>query len=172
MATQLAGGGREPWASEHVLLSVGFCIRNNIWTRFSCCEHVAKYEGAILRIKKLRGDQAEYGDERDAHLDAEISVFIKEPDLHARFVERYNTLWHLRLGLAASLLISGLFCTVVGCVWCRHLLPISLSVGVVAMVSGLMLMRQHLVTNTSFLDRVLAAYQIVQRESRKPETQP
>ena len=75
----------------HVLLSVGFCIRNNIWTRFSCCEHVAKYEGAILRIKKLRGDQAEYGDERDAHLDAEISVFIKEPDLHARFVERYNT---------------------------------------------------------------------------------
>ena len=88
------------------------------------------------------------------------------------FVERYNTLWHLRLGLATSLLLSGLFCTVVGCVWCRHLLPVSFSVGIVALASGIVLMRQHLVTNTSFLNRVLAAYQIVQQEAKKPETQP
>lgn len=155
----------------HVLLSVGFCIRK-CWNKVLCRrKHVDDYKRAIQRIKNLKRDQADCGDERDAHLDAEVSVFLKEPDLHARFVERYNTLWHLRLGLAASLLASGLICTVVGCVWYRHLLPVSLSVGVVAMVSGIVLMRQHLVTNTSFLNRVLAAYQIVQQKAEKPETQ-
>ena len=31
-------------------------------------------------------------------------------------------------------------------------------------------MRQHLVTNTSFLNRVTAAYEIVQQEAQKPDT--
>ena len=105
-------------------------------------------------------------------LDAEMRVFVKRPDIHTTFVERYNSLWHLRLGLAASLLLSGPFCAVVGFLWWRHLLPVSLGVGIVALVSGLVLMRQHLVTNTSFLNRVLAAYQIVQHEAKEPETQP
>ena len=36
-----------------------------------------------------------------------MSVLLKQPKLHANFIERYNTLWHLRLGLAASLLAAG-----------------------------------------------------------------
>ena len=159
------------FCTGHALLSIGFCIRNCIWTNvFSCCVHVAKYREAILRVKNLGGGQAWPSEDRDVHLDAEMRVFVKRPDTHATFVERYNSLWHLRLGLAASLLLSGAFSVVVGCLWCRHVLPVSLTVGAVAIVTGLLLMRQHLVTNTSFLNRVLAAYQIVQQEAEKPET--
>ena len=61
---------------------------------------------------------------------------------------------------------------IVGRVWCQDLLPLSFGVGVAALGSGMLLMRQHLVTNTSFLNRVLAAYQIVQQEAEGPATQP
>lgn len=160
------------FCTGHALLSVGFCIRKYVWTKVLFCSvHVANYEEAIRRVKNLGGDQAWRSEDRDVHLDAEMRVFVKRPDIHTTFVERYNSLWHLRLGLAASLLLSGAISAVVGCLWCRHLLPVSFTVGVVAILSGLLLMRQHLVTNTSFLNRVLAAYQIVQQEAEKPETQ-
>ena len=71
----------------HVLLSVGFCIRKYVWTNvFSCCAHVAKYEEAILRAKNLGGGQLQRCEDRDVHLDAEMRVFIKRPDIH-------TTLW-------------------------------------------------------------------------------
>ena len=161
------------FCTGHVLLSVGFCIRNHVWRRaFSCCAHVTKYEDALLRMKNLGGGQAWPSEDRDVHLDAEIRVFVKRPEIYTTFVERYNTLWHLRLGLAASLLLSGPFSAIVGCLWCQDGLALSFGVGSAAFWSGVLLMRQHLVTNTSFLNRVLAAYLIVQQEAKKPEAEP
>ena len=153
----------------HVFLAVGFCIRK-CWKKVFCNrKHVSEYKDAVSRIKNLNCGQAWLVEERDVHLGAEISVFIGKPDLHARFVERYNTLWHLRLGLAASLLCAGVIGPAVGFWWGNcHMLNIC--VGVVAFLSGVVLMRQHLVTNTSFLNRVTAAYEIVQQEAQKPDT--
>ena len=43
------------------------------------------------------------GEDRDAHLYPEMLTFVRRPELHASFIERYNTLGHLRLGMATSL---------------------------------------------------------------------
>ena len=145
----------------HVLLSVGFCIRNMVWMKlFSCCEHVVKHEEAVQRIKCLSISQIGKVDIRDAHLDAELDVFVRRRDVHANFIERYNTLWHFRLGMAASLLCAGVVGGGIGS--CCGNPVLACSVGIVGIVGGLLLMRQHLVTNTSFLNRVVAAYRVVQ----------
>ena len=91
------------------------------------------------------------------------------------FEERCGGLWSSLLGAVQNpgLQIVLLFvAAIVGCLWCQDLLPLSFGVGVAALGSGMLLMRQHLVTNTSFLNRVLAAYQIVQQEAKGPATQP
>ncbi len=160
----------------HVLLSVGFCIRK-LWKRMlCCCDHVKQYKRAIGRVKRLNGDHDVVAECRDAHIGLEMRVFLRQRDVHANYIERYNTLWHFRLGLAASLLSSGLFNMVVGCVWC--ICPLPVFVGAVGIGFGLLLMRQHWVTNTSFLNRVVVAFNIAQeiqkqeQEAKKRGTQP
>ena len=155
----------------HVLLSVGFCFRNMVWMKlFSCCEHVVKHEEAVQRVKCLSRPQVGKVDIRDAHLYAELDVFVRRRDVHANFIERYNTLCHFRLGMAASLLCAGVVGGGIGS--CCGDPVLASSVGIVGTIGGLLLMRQHLVTNTSFLNRVVAAYQVVQQEAREPETKP
>ena len=103
------------FAMGHVLLAIGFWIRNKIidphtsWDRlcnlvfvwFFCChKHVDKYKCAAIRTQQaLPGTLVVGGESKtDAHLGLEMSVLLKQPTLHAVFIERYNTLWHLRLG--------------------------------------------------------------------------
>ena len=117
-----------------------------------------------------------------------MSVLAKQPTLHATFIERYNTLWHLRLGLAASLLSAGVFDFIVGLVWflpvCRsdsnsagciglpccedrpYVTNAGVVVGIVAIALGLVLMRQHLVTKTNFLARVVMAFDISEQKGQ------
>ena len=155
----------------HVLLSVGFCIRNMVWMKlFSCCEHVIKYGEAIQRVKCLSSPQVGEVDMRDVHLDAELDVFVRRRDVHANFIERYNTLWHFRLGMAASLLCAGVVGGGIGS--CCGDPVLASGAGIAGILGGFLFMRQHLVTNTSFLNRVVTAYQVVQQEARKPETKP
>ncbi len=45
----------------------------------------------------------------------EMSAFVRQPGLHATFIERYNALWHLRLALAASFLVAGIVNLVATC---------------------------------------------------------
>ena len=137
---------------------------------FSCCEHVVKHEEAVQRVKCLGSSEVGKVDMRDAHLDAELDVFVRRRDVHATFIERYNTLWHFRLGMAASFLCAGVVGGGIGSCCGNPLL--ACGVGSVGIIGGLLLMRQHLVTNTSFLNRVVAAYRVVQQEDRKPETKP
>lgn len=181
----------------HVLLSVGFWLRNKILLcrdrrpggSVSCWDC---WDGAwnwiLTRTLFCRGQRGEncrarkeianvdactsrmpVGEERDVHIRLEMAVFDRRPQLHANYIERYNTLWHLRLGLAVSLLCSGIVGPAIGC-WWGNCHALNICVGVFAFLSGIVLMRQHLVTNTSFLNRVLAAYQIVQQEAEKPAT--
>ena len=117
-----------------------------------------------------------------------MSVLAKQPTLHATFIERYNTLWHLRLGLAASLLSAGVFDFIVGLVWflpvCRsdsnsawcigllccedrlYVTNAGVVVGIVAIALGLVLMRQHLVTKMNFLARVVMAFDISEKKGQ------
>ena len=173
----------------HLLFCVGFWLRNKIilpcnscwdkaWhcvlTCLCCRSELEKNKNARQEIDTICRSDCSYltvDDERDVHIGLEMEIFDKRRQIHANYIERYNTLWHLRLGLAASLSSAGVFGPVVGFRWGTcHVL--SIGVGVVAILGGIVLMRQHLVTNTSFLRRIVMAFKIVQQEAKKPETQP
>ena len=149
------------FGAGHVLLAVGFCIRRWWLKIFARCEHVVNYHDAEERIKALIGHRLTVDADRHAHVYPEMTVFVTRPELHANFIERYNTLWHLRLGLAASMLFAAFIDIVIGFLCCE--LP-PLVVGVVAVVLGLLLVRQHLVTHTNFFDRIAAAFSVVKPE--------
>ena len=176
----------------HVLLAVGFWIRNKIvppddstrwdrfwnWTfvRFFCCRvQVKEYCCAIARAREAMPAALVVGNEpaSSVHLGLEMSVLLKQPVLHAVFIERYNTLWHLRLGLAASFLLAGVVDLVVAtcsidltpCLRNQRF-PVVVGgvIGSASIVLGWLLMRQHLVTNTHFLQRVLVAFNISEQK--------
>lgn len=157
----------------HVLLAIGFCSRR-LWMRaFSCCPHVTKYEAALKRVEeinqRLRNSQAHVGDDQtNVHLPMEMFTFVRQPGLHATFIERYNALWHLRLALAASFLVAGIVNLVATCGFAvtdcpqNQCFPVVIGClfGLISILFGALLMRQHLVTNTNFLERIVVAFNI------------
>ena len=108
------------------------------------------------------------------HVGLEMSVLLKQPELHAVFIERYNTLWHLSLGLAASFLPSRASSTwfaigsldVTTC--CRNERSVIVTglVGLASFLLGGLFIRQHLTTNTNFLHRVIVAFNIGEQTNR------
>ena len=172
----------------HLLSCVGFWIRNKIilpcnscwdkaWHRVLtglCCrselEKNEKTRQEIDTICKSDCSHLTVDDKRDVHVGLEMVVFEKRRQLHANYVERYNTLWHLRLGLAASLLCAGVIGSAIGFCWGNCPL-LTVCVAVAAISGGLVLMRQHLVTNTNFLHRIVVAFKIVQQEEQQPDGQ-
>ena len=177
----------------HVLLAIGFWIRNKIirpddtwwdrlwhsvFTRLSRCrvqveEYKCAKKWALERTRQALPGTLVVGNEsgengENVHLGLEMSVLLERPRLHAVFIERYNTLWHLRLGLAASLLVAGVV-HLAFAIWSLDVticlrdqcFPAVIGVGgLVSIWLGLMLTRQHLVTNTNYLRRVIVAFNI------------
>ena len=174
----------------HVLLAIGFWIRNKIirpddtwWDRrwssvftwlSRCRVQVEEYECALERTRQALPDTLVVGNEsgENVHLGLEMSVLLERPRLHAVFIERYNTLWHLRLGLAASLLVAGVVHLAfaiwsLGVTICLRDQCFPAVIGVGGLVSiwlGLVLTRQHLVTNTNYLRRVIVAFNISEQK--------
>ena len=176
----------------HVLLTIGFWIRNKIilpdesrWDRFwswvflrlaRCRVQVEEYNSAIERTRRALPGALAVGDEPAAtvHVGLEMSVFLREPRLHAVFIERYSTLWHLRLGLSASFLVAGVvnvvfaICSFDGttCFRDQRFAVVIAVVGLISILLGLLLTHQHLVTNTNFLRRVIVAFNIGEQTNR------
>ena len=175
-----------------VLLVIGFWIRNKIirpdeswWDRWwswvflwlaHCRVQVENYNCAIERARQALPGTLVVEDKSAAnvHVGLEMSVLLKQPRLHAVFIERYSTLWHLRLGLAASFLVAGVvnlvfaICSfdVTTCCLVHGVPVVTGVVGVVSILLGLLLTRQHLVTNTNFLLRVIVAFNIGEQTNR------
>ena len=178
----------------HGLLAIGFWIRNKIiqpsgtrWDRtwncifvwcFRCQRHAYKYKCA-RECATRRTEQALPGvviakdqSTTDEHLGLEMSVLLKQPRLHAVFIERYNTLWHLRLGLGTVFLWAGavnlalVICSLLLAICTRNEWDPDVAVcivGITSLALGWQLMRQHLTTNTNFLRRVIVAFMISKR---------
>ena len=199
----------------HVLLAIGFFLQKWWVAAFSCCQHVKSYRVAMRRVRGATGRKSRFRhlavkSDGNVHIGLEMAVFQKRRQLHANFIERYNTLWHLRLGMAAALLSAGIvalalcgllhgeglpIATAVVVGWiglgvafgeqpdarrhrCLGLATLSsvivattgcaflrcnwmaVIVGLVAIALGLLLMRQHLVTKTNFLARVVVAFRM------------
>ncbi len=146
----------------HVLLAIGFCLQKWWVAAFRCSQHVARYEAARQRVRGATGRKSGFRhlavkSDSDVHMGLEMSVLRAQPKLHAVFIERYNTLWHLRLGMAAALLSAGIVALALCGFRCDGMAAI---VGLVAIALGLLLMRQHLVTKTNFLIRVVVAFRM------------
>lgn len=176
----------------HVLLAIGFWIRNKIirpgrspWDKSwnwvflrlaNCRDQVDEYNCATERARQASPGTLVVGNEStaDVHVGLEMSVLLKQPRLHGVFIERYNTLWHLRLGLAASLLIAGVvnlvfaICSfdVTTCCRDQRSAIVACVVGLASILLGLLLTRQHLITSTHFLHRVIAAFIIGEQANR------
>ena len=176
----------------HGLVAIGFWIRNKIigpdelsdetwwdgcwsWIFLAPC-HVKlrnKYRCAREHTRRALPGSMAVGHElkkENAHLGMEMSVLLEQPRLHAVFIERYNTLWHLRLGLATSFLLAGV--VNLGFAICSFgvtMIPgvphVTGVVGVFSILLGRLLTCQHLVTNINFLERVAVAFKI--SEQRK-----
>lgn len=148
------------YALGHILLSIGFVYRA-FWKRmFSWLKHVQNLVRAEEKVKALfiQGASAMSNVSpypHDFHIIGEMSVFHRLPDVHATFIERYNTLAFFRLGLASSMISGGLVCI--------SLLKIAsifyaISMAVLWLSMGVILLRQHFITLTGFLNRIAAAY--------------
>ena len=175
----------------HVLLAIGFWIRHKVtvrpetwWDRLwksifvkcsRCHKQLEDYECAITRARQaLPATMVVEGKSwPNMHVGLEMSVLVNQPRLHSVFIERYNTLWHLRLGLAASFLLAGVvdlgFAIVslftATCVRDQCFPVVVGVVGLVSLLFGLLLTRQHLVTSTNFLQRVILAFIIDEQKS-------
>ena len=91
----------------HLLLGIGFWIREWWEPRCSNREYVEKHQPALREINNRDGKSGSVADQHtSAHVELEMSVFIQAPDLHAQSIRRLDTLSYLRPGLAASLLCS------------------------------------------------------------------
>ena len=189
------------FALGHALLGIGFWIRSKItepnkgwWDKswhcvflrvFLCGAQFKKYESAIARVREVTKEAlpdalALEDDRPNEHLGLEMSVLVKHPELHAVFVERYNTLSHLRLGLATSFLLVGVvdfvlaggalvlgICSLDTTSCLREQCLAVLAGGVIGLIAtwlGWLLMRQHLRTNTNFLHRVVVAFNVSERK--------
>ncbi len=182
----------------HGLLAIGFWIRNKItvsgvgsrrqcWRSallyLFCCRHlVREHKCAVRQVRAAlpRDLQDVITRDQDAHLGLEMSVLLKQPRLHAVFIERYNTLWHLRLGLATAFLLASVVnlahanCSLLHSLLraigtrnacCQDVVGLIVGsiVGLTSLALGWQLMRQHLTTNANFLRRVIVAFKISKR---------
>ena len=143
--------------------AVGVLLRN-CWMRvFGRSKHVKRFKDAKSDLRNVTTDiltkvgenpLKNDADQEDAHLIAEMFALKHTPELHAKFVERYNTLLHLRLSLASSLVLSGL--VNLALFW------ITLSLKLLTLIAGLwifaaVVMYRAVVTNTGFFNRVIVA---------------
>jgi len=157
------------YALGHVISSIGFLLRNRWRREMSKTEHVRKLKEAEEKLSELTKKTEpkafeSLSSEADVSLYCEIVTFKKDPELHAKFIERYNTLVFLRLGLASSFLVGGLLDVIHGIIAIFRLDGSSLWIllfSIILLWLGLLLFRQQIVTMTSFLNRLSVAYQVV-----------
>ena len=88
-----------------------------------------------------------------------MAVFLRYPDLHAKFIERYSSLTYTRSGMAAAALSGGALGLFLDSYFNWRDNPIGSYAWILA---GILLLRQQAITRTSFLDRIAAAIPLLQ----------
>ncbi len=99
------------------------------------------------------------------HLFFEMKVFVNRPDLHARFIERYNVFMFMYRNLSTCLFLVCLL-------YFSFLLPRTVSSGIMEVILfslSLVLFRQYTFIETGFLDRVLTSFLITEEKLQKNE---
>ncbi len=153
------------FAVGNLLLSIGFFYRN-IWKEmFGGLKHIKGMVAAEKKLSKIVADLTPsldqlYSKTHEFQIFGEILAYQKAPDVHAKFIERYNTLTYLRLGLASAMLTGGV--TSLGLQLYLNA-TIANVPAVLWIVLSLIFFRQYFVTRTGFLNRVTATYVLLTR---------
>ena len=184
------------FAIGQVMLSIGFCLSSE---RAACPVLPEKNTGDLARLRAAaRRESLEYIDEqlshantanlkgivrdRDHHLMLEIVALGRNKELHDRFIERSNTIRHVRLALGAAFIsagvVTGVACLALAALGAkdsaasgeRVLLAAILTL--VSLFFGGVLMHQQFRTQASFYRRVLLAYADATRATTPQERTP
>ncbi len=93
------------------------------------------------------------------HLYFEMRVFVDKPDLHRRFIERYNLLMFMKRSFSSCFFFAGMVCLLpeFGPFWAASMLFF--------LVLSLILYWRSIMTKIGFLDRVLASYFIAEEKA-------
>ncbi|NOZ25890.1 MAG: hypothetical protein GXO94_07385 [Nitrospirae bacterium] len=95
------------------------------------------------------------------HLYFEMKVFVEKPELHRRFVERYNLLMFMKRSFSSCFFYAGVLCLVP---------PFTLdsaALMVFLLVLSMILFWRSIMTRIGFLDRVLTSYLIADENKEK-----
>ena len=100
------------------------------------------------------------------HLFFEMSVFRAAPELHEKFVERYNLLMHMRRSVSSCFFyLALLFASIATMVqWTGR----TMGVATICLLLALVFYRQQKITTGEFLDRVFTAYLL---SARRPHSE-
>ena len=179
------------FALGHVMLSIGFCLSRELETCPGFVDrHLRSAKAAARRESQKYMTKHKLGGNtpglkglvkrRDEHLMLEIVALTRNKDLHGYFIERYNTLWHVRLALAAAFIsaavVAGATCFAFAALDTTSSpqpsgqLSVAVMASLMSFVFGAVLMRQQVRTRTNFYRRVLLVYAEASRDQQsKPE---
>ena len=120
--------------------------------------------------------------DRDHHLMLEIVALARNKELHGRFMERYNTLWHVRLALGGAFIsagvVTGIACLALAALGAKdssasgEQVLLAAILTLVSLFFGGVLMHQQFRTQASFYRRVLLAYAEATRATTPQERTP
>ncbi len=104
----------------------------------------------------------------DRHLYYEMRAFSDTPELHARFVERYNVLMHMRKSLSSCFLLTSLFYLLIY-ITAKEKAGFIIVMAVVLFVLFIILLWRAAITRSHFLNRVYVSYLIAEenKDARK-----
>lgn len=119
-----------------------------------------RVRAAEQKLRQYREDHVRSGpagvllEGAPAHLYFEMRAFVELPELHAKFIERYNSLMHFSRTWLSACFLCGVYylCVVTG--------VLGVAVGATLVLLSALVYRRYLHTREGFLLRVGAAYRI------------
>jgi hypothetical protein len=117
----------------------------------------------LMSIEKKEDDKSLL--KAEPHLYYEMSVFVRRPDLHRRFIERYNLLMFMKRSLSSCLFFAGLTFVLAPPVINFH----AALAGLALIVMSLVFYWGALSTEKGFLNRVFLSYLVSNETQTKQE---
>ncbi len=134
------------------------------WVPKGCldCARAEDRLGQLLMLAAPQGAAAACLNLGERHLFMEMTVFNSTPDVHSRFIERYNTLAFMYAGLGGAFLVAA----------AARLYPGSplggaWGLSVLWVLLGGVCMREHFDARVGFADRVIAGFLLSQPAALK-----
>jgi|GEM_PF-3203964 hypothetical protein len=161
----------------HLLSGIGSCMKEAI-----CCkdkdtdkdkEKNPEKETVLKRcLQEIAPNSNKLlSDKYPVHLCPEMKVFADRPDIHAKFIERYNVLRYMRRTLAVAFGLAGIVYLLFAC-HCSTPTSVFCGLGILLIVAAIAFWHSAIKTGKSFNDRVFTAFFILEEHKNTERSQP